>query len=134
MSTRSPVISVLTVFHTSLSFLFCFHQTVHFWSCFHFKECLNFKVNPVLYCQGTLTVLESGSLLPVISVRASSLITYILSYFSILSFILLMGFLVSALALRRFLPRTTPQSLSLRRSSLRTLPMATGFHYPGDSF
>jgi hypothetical protein len=42
---------------------------------------IEFMVSSVLYCQGTLTVLESGSL-PILSVRASSLITYVLSYFS----------------------------------------------------
>ncbi|KAN0087320.1 hypothetical protein V8E54_001008 [Elaphomyces granulatus] len=36
---------------------------------------IEFMVSSVLYCQGTLTVLESGSLLPILSVRASSLIT-----------------------------------------------------------
>ena len=42
---------------------------------------IEFMVSSVLYCQGTLTVLESGSL-SILSVRASSLITYVLSYFS----------------------------------------------------
>jgi hypothetical protein len=53
---------------------------------------IEFMVSSVLYCQGTLTVLESGSLLPILSVRASSLITYVLSYFSSYLFYFWWGF------------------------------------------
>lgn len=81
----------------------------------------------------TLTVLECGSLLSVLSVRASSLIMYVLGCFRTLSFILLMRFLI-ALTLPRFLPRTTPWSLHkmpLSLSlSLQTPPMAAGVLLP----
>jgi len=69
---------------------------------------IEFTVSCVCFCQGTLTVLECGSLLPVLSIRATSLIMYVQSCFRILSFILLMRFLVSALILPCFLSRTTP--------------------------
>jgi hypothetical protein len=36
----------------------------------------DFPVSSVCFCQGTLTALECGSLLPVLTIRASSLITY----------------------------------------------------------